>query len=219
MLKIKTKALLVVMALCLSACCHVPEQPHKCVTPLKADYVLDSIVNDTIAASFSANDFSWARRSLTFEAFGETCYDTALVNKLAIGDTIVYESKKMAVDTIVRQKGFVEINGGVEKGGMWLSTKGGGAWPDQHRPGTYRATEMDDHSVYDPLGKATMRLSDKFFISDCGDNPGDKASITTSGHEKYMETLPDYRRDFSCLSTRIIIKDGKVNGVVRHWIP
>lgn len=219
MLKKYFKALPLVSAVCLASCCQPQQPPHMCVMPLPAGFVPDSIVDDTLAASFSAKDFNWSDRSLTFTSYGETRYDTALVNRLRKGDTIVYENKKMVIDTLVCKEGFIEINGGVEEGGMWLSDKAGGAWPGLRASGSYRATEMDDHSVYFPVGRMTIPLSDRFAISDCGDNPGDKQRIVDHGQKAYLYSLPDYKRDFSCLSTRVIIKDGKVETVIRHWIP
>ena len=85
--------------------------------------------------------------------------------------------------------------------------------------GTYRGSQMDGHSTYTSLGKVTLPLAKDFVLIDCGENPTDPSDTIITGKKEYLEKVPEYRRDFHVLDTRVRIEKGTVVEVHRHWIP
>ena len=98
------------------------------------------------------------------EVYTEDLYDAALISKLKAGDTLVYLGQPIVVRTVNVKDGFVTVNGGIEEGGADLMSNKGG---------TYRGTQLDDHSTYTKLGKVTLPLRKDFLLIDCGVNPDD----------------------------------------------
>lgn len=181
------------------------------VSPLPSGISIDSLADCTVAAGFNTADFNWRGGNLSMTVYSDYRYDAADVARLQVGDTIVYEGgKPLPVDSIERRDSFVIINGGIETGGAELTASDGG---------TYRATTLDDHSVYRKLGKRTVLLADDFVIVDCGENPTDPNDTIRSGQKPYLDRLKDYKREFSPLDTRVRIEKGKITEIHRHWIP
>ena len=107
-------------------------------------------------------------------------------------------------------KKLLILMGGVEEGGADLTANQGG---------TYRGSEMDDHSTYTSQGKVTLPLAKDFVLIDCGENPTDPSDTIRSTQKEYLEKVPEYRREFQVLDTRVRIEKGIVVEINRHWIP
>lgn len=138
-------------------------------------------------------------------------YAAADINDLQEGDTLIYEGDKpLPVASIKRQGKYVIINGGIEAGGAELTLT------DRN---TYRATTLDDHSVYKALGKCNVVLAENFIIIDCGENPTDPNDTIRSGQKPYFDRLKDYRREFGPLDTSVNIRNGLITEIHRRWIP
>ena len=114
------------------------------------------------------------------------------------------------IETVEDKDGFVTVNDGLEEGGAWLQ-----AWEG----GTYRACQMDDHSLYSELGTVELPLSEDLMIVDCGENPEDPSDTLTTGQKLYLETLESWRREFYPLNTRVTVEDGIITAIIRRWIP
>lgn len=184
---------------------------HLCVSPLPSNVHLDSLIDCTVAASFNASDFDWQNGRLVVTIYNAYCYDAVDVSHLQHGDTIIYEAgKPLVVDSIERRNNFVVINGGIEQGGVELTASSGG---------TYRATTLDDHSVYRELGKRNIPLAADFLIVDCGENPTDPNDTIRSAQSTYVNSLGDYNREFSPLNTCVRIEGGEIKEIHRRWIP
>lgn len=209
---------MIAVLICLSGCSE--KNIHDCIEPLPPQGNAKTIMEGCIPANFSTADFNWKEGKIRFTAFYELRYASNDVDRMTVGDTLFYDGKKMPVAKIKRHDSFCDVNGGLEQGGAWLSAKEGGAWPLQGKSkDTYRAVEMDDHSVYMEWGKAEMPLSSHFTLIDCGDSPQAPYDTLCAGQRKYLEQLKDYRQTFSCVSTRIYVEHGTVTSVVRRWIP
>lgn len=183
---------------------------HFSVNPLASDVSVDSLTDCTVAASFSVGDFDWRGGRLAMTIYNAYRYDAADVARMQVGDTIVYEGKSLPIDSIERRDSFVIVNGGIEEGGAELTASTGG---------TYRATTLDDHSVYRVLGKRAVPLAEDFVFIDCRESPTDPSDTIRSGQKAYIEKLRDYKREFSPLNTRVRIEGGAIKGIHRHWIP
>ena len=203
---------LIAGVLILAGCAGNNKTPgHFCATPLPSGISIDSLADCTVAAGFNTADFDWRNGSLSMDVYAEYRYDAADVARLQAGDTIVYEGNKpLAVDSIERRDRYVIINGGIEQGGAELTPSDGG---------TYRATNLDDHSVYSKLGRRAVPLADDFIIIDCGENPTDPNDTIRSQQKACLDRMKDYKRNFSPLDTRVRIENGRIKEIHRHWIP
>lgn len=194
--------------LCLSSC--TKKVAYQMVKPLPAPYEVNKLQDAIVPASFSFKDISWDEGKLSMEVFSEDLYDAVAVSKLKAGDTVVYDDKPIVVKDIERKDKYVTVNGGIEEGGAELTANEGG---------TYRGYQMDDHSTYNSLGKVTLPLAKDFVLIDCGENPTDPSDTVRTGKKEYLEKVPEYRRDFHVLDTRVRIEKGNVVEINRHWIP
>lgn len=183
---------------------------HQCVAPLEMGLSVDSLNNCTVAAAFCIDNFSWQEGSLDLTAYKEYLYDPVAIHRLQKGDTLLFEGKSIPIDSIEKKDCFVQINGGIERGGVDLTT---------HESGTYRATTFSDHSVYQEMGTAHLKLADDFVIIDCGEYPTDPCDTITVDQENYLKKLPEHRQDFYQFDTRIRIENGYIKEINRRWIP
>lgn len=194
--------------LCLSSC--TKKVAYQMVKPLPAPYEVNKLQDATVPAAFSSKDIYWDSGKLRMEVFSEDLYDAVAVSKLKAGDTVVYDGKPIVVKDIERKDKYVTVNGGIEEGGAEFTANEGGI---------YRGSQMDDHSTYTSLGKVTLPLAKDFVLIDFGENPTDPSDTVRTGKKEYLEKVPEYRRDFHVLDTRVRIEKGNVVEINRHWIP
>lgn len=206
----KTSKILSLMAATALICSCAQEKGPKRISTLSDGITVDSLTDCTVAADFTAADFNWEEGTLSMTVFCEDLYDAVEIAELKVGDTLVYESKPMVVDTMEVVNGTLSINGGLEEGGCWL---------EGYEGGTYRSVQFDDHSTYTKLGKATLPISQDLVIIDCGENPTDANDTILVSQRPYIESLADNRQRFSDLDTRVVIMNGEVKEIHRKWIP
>lgn len=200
---------LMAMSAIFAGCSSIKQKPKR-ISPIPATYTVSALNNCTIPTSFTSDDFNWMGGNLRATIYRETFYTSDDIKSMQLGDTLVYEGKPMVVKKIEKESGTISINGGVEEGGAWLN-------PDKNM--RYRATTLDDHSIYDELGKAEMPLAEDFTVVDCGENPTDPYDTIRTGQKIYIESLKDYKREFWPTDTRVRIENGVVKEIVRRWVP
>lgn len=204
------KSMMVLVAAMVCMSCSQQKVTYQCVAPYPAGIEVENLTDCMVPATFTADDFNWKGGNVTVEVYNEDIYDCVAVTTMKAGDTLVYDGERMVVATIEQQGELWVINGGLEEGGAYLRAYEGG---------TFRAVQMDDHSVYTLLGKAELPLAENFVIADCGDYPEDPMDSIFTDQKPYIEGLKGYKKDFSFLNTRVLIEHGVVTGVFRHWIP
>lgn len=207
---IKRTLFFIFIATLLVACKHQTEETYQCVAPFPPSIQIDNISDCIVPARFSIDDFNWMGANLTMTVFSEDIYDAVEISLLKIGDTLVFGGERMVVDSIAEEGDIIVVNGGMEEGGAWLRSNGGG---------TYRAVQFDDHSLYTTIGKVEIPLADDFVFIDCGDYPTDPSDTIREGQKCYIEALDGDKKEFSCLNTRVLIEKGLITEINRHWIP
>lgn len=207
MRKLILSSLVAASALLMS--CSKTEEQHACIKPLPAVSIA-SITDATLPASFTVDDFGWMGGTLTMTVYNEDLYDMVELHNLAVGDTLLYNGSAIVVNQIEQNGDMLVINKGLEEGGADLQAYEGG---------TYRAIQMDDHSIYSALGQVHLPLADDFTIVDCGDFPDDPSVTISTTQKLYLESLKEGRRDFSCLNTQVQITNGEITNITRCWIP
>lgn len=209
----KTKSLLLLLTLAFAALygCSPAPKTNKCIAPLPAGTSVDNLTDCTIPVAFTTDEFDWMGGNLTLTVYNEDLYDAVEVSLMQVGDTLIYRQEPIVITSLKEDdRGILEVNGGLEEGGCWLVGYEGG---------TYRSMEWDDHSAYTELGKAQVALAEDFRIIDCGLNPEDPSDTISTGQKLYLENLPDGRKDFFSLNTRVTIENGMITEINRKWIP
>lgn len=191
--------------------CNTPvSETHQCVAPLPSGLQIDNLTDCTIAASFNIDNFDWMGGNLEMEIFSKDIYDAVEISQLKIGDTLIYDGKRIIVDSISEDGNTLIINKGLEEGGAWLQAYEGG---------TYKAIQFDDHAMYSSLGKAQVPLAEDFIFIDCGDNPTDPIDTIKTSQKLHIEQLEGYKQNFSFLNTLVVIEEGFITEINRRWIP
>lgn len=183
---------------------------YQMVKPLPSAYQIHKLKDATIAASFSSKDFSWKDGKLAMEVYSEDLYDAAQISNLKAGDTLLYLGQPIVARDVNVKDSFVTVNGGIEEGGADFTANQGG---------TYRGSQLDGHSTYTKLGKVTLPLTKDFLLIDCGVNPTDAYDTIKVAQEAYLKKVKDYKRNFSPLDTKVLIKHGSIVSITRSWIP
>lgn len=183
---------------------------HKLIAPLPAGIAVDNLLDCTIPAAFTPEDFNWMGGNLKMTVYNQDLYDAVEISQMQVGDTLIYEGKPMIINSIAEEHGCIDINGGLDEGGCCLAGNEGG---------TYVARNWDDHATYTKLGKAEVALADGFILIDCGEFPDDPNDTIQTGQKLYIENLKDGRKDFFQLNTRVTIENGMITEIKRHWIP
>ena len=180
------------------------------ISPLPAGYDLSHPQDCTVPAEFTQSDFDWRGDVLEVSVYTEDLYDAVDVHRMQVGDLLRFDGRRIVVEDIETDGSYITVNHGIEAGGACLQA---------HEGGTYRSVLMDGHSVYTPIGRARLTLSQDFVIHDCGIEPTDPTVTVTSGQKAYIEGLQSSKVEFSPLDTRVRIEGGRVVEINRHWIP
>jgi len=179
------------------------------IAPLPAGYSTENLSDCTFPAAFTADDFNWRGSNLTLTLYEEAFYDAARIGGMKKGDTLVFDSRDIVVESIVRDGDYLTVNGGVEEGGAYLQAGQGGTW---------RGATFDDHSIYREMGEVELILDDGFRIIDCGTEPTDPVDTVTFV-KPHIDALEASRRVFSPYNTRVRTENGRIKEIVRRWIP
>ena len=101
-----------------------PAQEAKRVEPMPESLDPQALTDATVAVSFGADDISETdgKTELTLTVYDYDIYDMVDIAQLAVGDTIVVDGKDMVVTSREDENGFVTINGGLEQGGVDLTS-------------------------------------------------------------------------------------------------
>lgn len=128
-----------------------PAQEAKRVEPLAESLDLNALTDATVAASFGADDISGTdgKTELTLTVYDYDIYDMVDIAQLAVGDTIVVDGKDMVVTSREDENGFVTINGGLEQGGVDLTSDDSGV---------YYAVGLDDTNRITSSARSPCRL-------------------------------------------------------------
>ena len=183
-------------------------QEAKRVEPLPETLDVNALTDATVAASFSAEDISEkdGKTQITLTVYDYDVYDMVDVAQLAVGDTIVVDGKDMVVTSREDKDGFVTINGGLEQGGVDLTSDDSGV---------YYAVGMDDAKSYHELGKITVPVAEGFVLTDNSDLEHPDATYAASDLAK----LAGESVGFTANNTLATIEHGELTVLARSYTP
>lgn len=183
-------------------------QEAKRVEPLPETLDVNALTDATVAASFGAADISEkdGKTEITLTVYDYDVYDMVDIAQLAIGDTIVVDGKDMVVASREDKDGFVTINGGLEQGGVDLTSDDSGV---------YYAVGMDDAKSYHELGKITVPVAEGFVLTDNSDLEHPDATYAASDLAK----LAGESVGFTANNTLATIEHGELTVLARSYTP
>ena len=183
-------------------------QEAKRVEPLPETLDVNALTDATVAASFGAEDISEkdGKTQITLTVYDYDVYDMVDVAQLAVGDTIVVDGKDMVVTSREDKDGFVTINGGLEQGGVDLTSDDSGV---------YYAVGMDDVKSYHELGRITVPVAEGFVLTDNADPEHPDETYAASDLAKLAASEPG----FTANNTQATIEHGELTVLARSYTP
>ena len=183
-------------------------QEAKRVEPLPETLDVNALTDATVAASFSAEDISEkdGKTQITLTVYDYDVYDMVDVAQLAVGDTIVVDGKDMVVTSREDKDGFVTINGGLEQGGVDLTSDDSGV---------YYAVGLDDAKSYHELGRITVPVAEGFVLTDNSDPDHPDETYAASDLAKLAASEPG----FTANNTLATIEHGELTVLARSYTP
>lgn len=156
---------------------------------------------------------------LTAKVFGYDIYKKEEIEKLAVGDKIIFHEEGAAQDQCVitevksiernDQHHFVSINGGMEQpGGLDLKLE----------DDTYRTMTFDDYPLYYEMGEKTMPLAEDVVLKDSSADPQAEA-VETTGADTVAAAINADPGNWTTYNTTLVVQGGKVQEVRRIWGP
>lgn len=156
---------------------------------------------------------------LTAKVFGYDIYKKEEIEKLAVGDKIIFHEEGAAQDQCVitevksiernDQHHFVSINGGMEQpGGLDLKLE----------DDAYRTMTFDDYPLYYEMGEKTMPLADDAVLKDSSADPQAEA-VETTGADAVAAAINADPDNWTAYNTTLVVQGGKVQEVRRIWVP
>lgn len=183
-------------------------QEAKRIEPLPESLDLNALTDVTVAASFGAEDISEkdGKTQITLTVYDYDVYDMVDISQLAVGDTIVVDGKDMVVASREDKDGFVTINGGLEQGGVDLTSDDSGV---------YYAVGLDDAKSYHELGRITVPVAEGFVLTDNADPEHPDETYAASDLAKLAASEPG----FTANNTLATIEHGELTVLARSYTP
>ena len=183
-------------------------QEAKRIEPLPESLDMNALSDATVAASFGAEDISEkdGKMEITLTVYDYDVYDMVDIAQLAAGDTIVVDGKDMVVASREDKDGFVTINGGLEQGGVDLTSDDSGV---------YYAVGLDDTKSYHELGKITVPVAEGFILTDNSDPEHPDETYVASDLAK----LAGEGVGFNANNTQATIEHGELTVLARSYTP
>ena len=183
-------------------------QEAKRIEPLPERLDLNALTDATVAASFGAEDISEkdGKTEIALTVYDYDVYDMVDISQLAVGDTIVVDGKDMVVASREDKDGFVTINGGLEQGGVDLTSDDSGV---------YYAAGLDDAKSYHELGRITVPVAEGFVLTDNSDPDHPDETYAASDLAKLAASEPG----FTANNTLATIEHGELTVLARSYTP
>ena len=156
---------------------------------------------------------------LTAKVFSCDIYKKEEIEKLAVGDKIIFHEEGAAQDQCVitevksiernDQHHLVSINGGMEQpGGLDLKLE----------DDVYRTMTFDDYPLYYEMGEKTMPLAEDVVLKDSSADPQAEA-VETTGADAVAAAINADPDNWTTYNTTLVVQGGKVLEVRRIWVP
>ena len=156
---------------------------------------------------------------LTAKVFSCDIYKKEEIEKLAVGDKIIFHEEGAAQDQCVitevksiernDQHHLVSINGGMEQpGGLDLKLE----------DDVYRTMTFDDYPLYYEMGEKTMPLAEDVVLKDSSADPQAEA-VETTGADAVAAAINADPDNWTTYNTTLVVQGGKVQEVRRIWVP
>ena len=183
-------------------------QEAKRIEPLPESLDLNALTDATVAVSFGAEDISEkdGKMEISLTVYDYDVYDMVDISQLTVGDTIVVDGKDMVVTSREDKDGSVSINGGLEQGGVDLTSDDSGV---------YYAVGLDDAKSYHELGRITVPVAEGFVLTDNSDLEHPDETYAASD----LARLAGESAGFTANNTLATIEHGELTVLARSYTP
>ena len=184
----------------------------KTVAPRVYEMDVNNLADGIYHVAFNRGDVMKGASGIYMNAvhvFSEDLYDTAELEALKAGDSIVVNGETVLVNSVEFADGRVLINGGVLQGGIDLTAVEAGD--------IYRFCGDDDISAYTEQGVTTLVLDSAATYTDTSDI--DAAPVTTDAGGMVDAMLASADETFNQYNTTVRIESGRVVEVKRVYMP
>ncbi len=167
--------------------------------------------NGTYAVAFNRDDLKDGVLG-NVQIYTEDIYDIVDVSKMAVGDTFEAEGKTITVETIERDEfGHINLNGGMDAEGGYTLTS-------EDDTNGWTTLIWDDFCTYTERAKMDLTLAENVTLNDSWDIDGE--AVTATGIEAVTQAIMESANDsFYEHNTELVIEDGKVTEINRHYVP
>ena len=187
------------------------ETGAKVIRPLPETLNINKLDNCTVAVSFEKGDVyvdDSGKMMMDLTVYSYELYDMVDIATLSEEDIIVRQNKEVKVTALERlDTGLVHINGGEEEGGFDLYS---------NDSTVYYEMGMNDAKAYYELGKVSLPVSDEFEYVDESELDSDP-KVYYPGD--FLTDNEEIRYDFNPRSTSVVIENGVVIRMNKHYIP
>ena len=180
------------------------------ILPLPCSVDLDQLEDCTLDISLekdalTVDEAGTFQMQLTVHVYDR--YAFADISRMKPGDILSINGQDLQVTSLEETSyGSILINGGLEKGGHELRTKGG----------VYYETGFSDVRSYYAIGTITLPLAPDFVYIDASDLDQGEARWSAEAFASMYEKIAQY---FQPSSTSIVVEKGVVTSLTRIYVP
>lgn len=187
------------------------EEKVNVISPLPSAINKDTIDNCTVAVSLEKGDAyvdDSGKMQMKIKVYDYDLYDMVDIANLKAGDIFILSGKEVKIESVERTEGgLVVINGGQENGGFDLYSNDSTVY--------YEAGFNDVKSYYE-VGEYTIPVSTEFIYTDSSDLDKDPVLYYPGD---FLTDDAGIEYNFSENNTSVVIKDGYIVEMTKHYTP
>lgn len=187
------------------------QQSGKRITPLPSTMSVNSLNDATFSVSFFPDDIKLNGDvlSIYMTVYDYELFDMVDISQMEKGDVIVCSGVDVPVESIEReQNGMITIDDGLENGGCYLMTDGGGV---------YYEVGFDNEKTYYSIGDITLESGSNFVFTDNSDLENQGKTMDAKEFAEYAQAQEVFAFQPTNMSVRT--ENGKIVEIVKNYTP
>lgn len=198
------------LAFLLFGCTPEGQEVKKEVLPLPTTISLENVENGEFAVSLSEGAVfkdDAGNVQIKADVYDFERYAAEDVAKLSAGDEILVSGKRVRVEELARTESGVQINGGLDFGGIELYTE------DNE---TFYQSGYNDAKTYYKIGEITLPVAEDFVFADEEDFGAEPIRYTA---EDFLDGNIKIQNFFTPHNAMLKVKEGQAAELHRRYVP